>query len=41
MPIGILVNVASVVLGGLLGSVFGDRLGEEFKHIQFINQQFY
>lgn len=31
MPVGILVNVTAVVLGGLLGSIFGDSLSEEFK----------
>ncbi len=31
MPIGILVNTAAIVLGGLLGSLIGDRLSEEFK----------
>ena len=31
MPVGILVNVTAVVLGGFLGSIFGDSLSEEFK----------
>lgn len=31
MPIGVLVDVASVVLGGLAGSVLGSRLPEEWK----------
>ena len=31
MPIGIITNVAAVVIGGLLGAVMGGRLGEPFK----------
>lgn len=31
MPIGILVNVAVIVLGGILGTMMGDKLSEEFK----------
>ncbi|MBQ6452450.1 MAG: DUF554 domain-containing protein [Solobacterium sp.] len=32
MPTGILINVFSVILGGLLGSVMGDRLSENYKN---------
>ena len=31
MPIGIMVNVASVVAGGFLGSLIGDKLSEQLK----------
>lgn len=31
MPIGILVNTCAIVLGGLLGSVVGDKISEQFK----------
>ena len=31
MPVGIIINVAAVVLGGLLGSLFGDKLPEQIK----------
>lgn len=31
MPIGVIVNVALVVLGGLLGSVIGGKLSDNFK----------
>ncbi|MBR4394252.1 MAG: DUF554 domain-containing protein [Oscillospiraceae bacterium] len=31
MPIGVIVNVALVVLGGLLGSVIGGKLSDSFK----------
>lgn len=31
MPIGIIINVASLVLGGLVGSLFGSKLSEDTK----------
>ncbi|WP_270421706.1 MULTISPECIES: DUF554 domain-containing protein [Acidaminococcus] len=31
MPIGVLLNVAAVVLGGILGNFLGPRLSEDFK----------
>lgn len=31
MPIGIIVNVAAVVIGGFLGAAAGDRISESFK----------
>lgn len=31
MPIGVIVNVAAVVMGGLVGSVMGDRLPQQLK----------
>ena len=31
MPVGILINVAAVVIGGLLGGALGSRLGNSFK----------
>ncbi len=31
MPTGIILNVAAVVIGGILGAILGNRLGEEFK----------
>ena len=31
MPVGIITNVASVVIGGLLGAAMGGRLREPFK----------
>ena len=31
MPVGIIINVAAVVLGGLLGSLFGDKLSDQVK----------
>jgi len=31
MPVGIIINAAAVMTGGLLGSVLGGRLGETFK----------
>ena len=31
MPVGVIVNVLSVVLGGLLGSTIGHRLSDELK----------
>ena len=31
MPVGIIINVAAVVLGGLLGSIFGNKLPEQVK----------
>ena len=31
MPIGVLMNVAAVVLGGILGNFLGPRLSEDFK----------
>ena len=32
LPIGIFVTVSAVVVGGLLGSLLGDKLSESFKH---------
>ena len=31
MPIGVLINVASVALGGLLGAKFGNKMSSDFK----------
>ena len=31
MPTGVIINVISVVIGGFLGSIFGDKLSEELK----------
>ena len=31
MPTGVIINVLAVMLGGLSGSVFGNRLSSEFK----------
>lgn len=36
MPIGIIIDVFSVALGGLIGSMVGNKLSEEIKqHIDF------
>lgn len=31
MPVGVIVDVASVILGGLAGSIFGSKLSEDMK----------
>ncbi len=31
MPIGVIVNASSVLLGGIFGGFFGNKLSEDFK----------
>lgn len=33
MPVGVIVNVLSVVIGGFLGTLMGDRLSDDFKKV--------